>query len=123
MKTRLLIVDDLPQVREGLKTILDLQEDMEVVGEAINGIEAVTLARTLDLDIMLMDMEMPGMGGIEATRHIKAQPSSPAIIILTIHTEEQYRQSAIEAGADAYIEKSEGIDKVIEAIQKLSLIA
>ncbi len=118
---RLLIVDDLPQVREGLATVLKLaartaKAAVELVGEAQNGHEAVERARSLHPDVILMDLEMPGLDGYEATRQIKAEQPDLRVIILSIHADAEAQQRAHAAGADGFITKGESYGTLLNAI-------
>src|SRR5512136_364529 len=104
--TRILIVDDVPQVRRELRTLLSLLDAIDVVGEADNGQNAIELAAALQPDVILMDVEMPIMDGLAATRLIKQQcPQCPpcSIVILSIHDDEAVRAQARSAGADAFV--------------------
>jgi DNA-binding NarL/FixJ family response regulator len=122
MKTmRVLIVDDLPAVRQGLATMLQLvarkvSPAIEVVGEAQNGHEAVLQAQALHPDVILMDLEMPVLDGLEATRQIKAAQPAPRVIILTIHTDLDTQQRAREAGADDFVVKGASYQILLNAI-------
>lgn len=118
-RVKVLIVDDLPRVREGLRTVLELEEDLEIAGEAADGCEAITLARRLRPDIVLMDLEMPELDGIEATRRIKQHDPAAGIIVLTIHSDSHFMERADAAGADAFIEKGSSIRELIEAIRSV----
>ncbi|MBN1316601.1 MAG: response regulator transcription factor [Anaerolineales bacterium] len=102
----ILVVDDHLVVRQGLRTFLDLHEDMRVVGEASNGIEAVELANQLAPDIILMDLVMPGMDGIEATRRICRQCPNTKVIALTSFLEDDHIFPALEAGVSGYLMKN-----------------
>lgn len=120
-KIRVLVVDDHAIVRQGLRTFLELQDSaelpMEVIGEAVNGIEAVQLARQTQPDIILLDLVMPEMDGIQATREIvKCSPHS-RVIILTSFGEEDKVVPAIQAGAHGYLLKDIAPDKLIKAIR------
>jgi DNA-binding NarL/FixJ family response regulator len=118
---RVLIVDDAPQVRQELATMLclatrNMRPKIEVIGEAQDGTEAVALSERLHPDVVLMDLEMPVLNGYCATRSIKSKHPSTFIIILTIHDDLISRQNAVIAGADAFIEKSAPLEKLIQAI-------
>ena len=102
---RVLIVDDHDIVRAGIRMLLDAQPDMTVVGEASNGNEAVELASSLAPNVVLMDISMPGMTGIEATRAIKATSSQIEIVGLTMHAEDRYFFQLLQAGASGYVVK------------------
>ena len=120
---RVLIVDDMAQVRRDLCTVLPLAGqaaglEIEVVGEAGNGQEAIQQAVALRPDVVLMDLEMPVMSGYEATRQIKAGSPGCRIIALTIHGDETVRQKAIQAGVDDFIVKGAPITSVIQAVAK-----
>lgn len=111
-----LIVDDHALMRRGLRRILE-DEDMTVVGEADNGAQGVALTIELNPDIVLMDIEMPGMNGIEATREIKRTRPDTAVIVLTLHKKERFLFEAVEAGAIGYLQKSQAPQELIRAIE------
>jgi DNA-binding NarL/FixJ family response regulator len=119
---RVLIVDDLPQVRQGLQSMLELaarraHPGFELVGEADNGEMALQQAQSLKPDVILMDLEMPGMDGYEATRRIKAELPAARVIILSIHAGEEERRRARSAGADAFIVKGADVKTLVEVLQ------
>jgi DNA-binding NarL/FixJ family response regulator len=116
-KLRILIVDDVAQVRQDLSTILSLSHDLEVVGQADNGIEAVALAETLMPDVVLMDLEMPGLDGFEATQQIKERQLARRVVVLTIHGHDDYREKAAQVGADAFIEKGTDIEALLRSLR------
>ena len=91
---------------------------LEVIGEAQNGSEAIEKARTLGPDVILMDLEMPILDGYEATRCIKSVLPSILIIVLTIHSDSTTRRNAVQAGADAFIEKGAPLEELLQAIQR-----
>ena len=113
---RIVIADDHPVVRQGLATVLSQEEDMEVVGQAANGLEAVNHARTLHPNIILMDLQMPEMDGVEAIQKIKMETSDIGIIILTTFDSDDYIFRGIEAGARGYLLKDSPPEEVITAI-------
>jgi pilus assembly protein CpaE len=118
MKTiRVLIVDDVPQVRRELRTLLPLLEAIDIAGEAENGPSAIELAAALQPDVVLMDVEMPLMDGLAATRLIKQQCPQCRVIILSIHDEEAVRTRARLAGADAFVDKGAPLAALLQAIQ------
>ena len=115
---QVLIVDDKEQVRKDLRTLLALHENIEVVGEAANGVEAIRLIEKLKPAVILLDLEMPLMDGYEAIKQIKTLPSSPRIIVLTVHGYAAASQKALQAGADSFIVKGTTIENLIQAIIK-----
>ena len=116
MTTTILLVDDSEPVRWDLCTVLTLSGDLEIVGEAANGLEAMRLTESLQPDVVLMDMEMPVMNGYEATRLIKALCPSCRIIALTVHGYSEARQKAIQAGVDAFIVKGAPVESIVQSI-------
>ncbi len=112
-----LIVDDHPIVRQGLATVLDQQEDLSVVGQAVDGVEAVAQARALLPDIILRDLQMPQMDGVEAITKIIGERGDSRIIILTTYATDEYIFSGIEAGARGYLLKDSPPDEVVTAIR------
>ena len=115
MQTRVLIADDRPRSRSGLKALLALRSEIQVVGEAANGQEAVRLVEELQPDVVLMDIKMPGMDGIELTRRVKQKYPSCNIIMLTLYDE--YLTQAIDAGATGYLLKDIKHEELIRAIR------
>ncbi len=109
-----LIVDDDIASREGLRELIELRPDVHVVGEAINGEEAVALANSLHPDLVVMDVQMPRMDGLEATRRIKQIFPEMRVILLTMYRE--YRTAAERCGADAFLVKGEGIGALLNAL-------
>ncbi|MBB2909732.1 DNA-binding NarL/FixJ family response regulator [Streptosporangium becharense] len=114
---RVLIVDDHALIRRSLEMALDAETDIEVVGEASDGQEAVELADRLTPDVVLMDVRMPRRSGIEATREIKASVPSTRIIMLTVSDEEEDLFEAIKAGATGYLLKNVQLDEVPQAVR------
>jgi DNA-binding NarL/FixJ family response regulator len=115
---RILLVDDSAQVRQELRTLLPLAGDIEIVGEAADGQEAVRLVQALQPDVVLMDLEMPVLDGYEATRQIKAVFSSCRVVALTVHGYEAARQKAVQAGADVFLVKGVSVETLVQAISK-----
>jgi DNA-binding NarL/FixJ family response regulator len=113
---RVLIVDDVERVRQDLCTFLSLTENIEIVGEAGNGLEAIRLAQTLHPQVVLMDLEMPIMNGYETARQIKALQPSCHIIALSIHAGEVERQQALQAGMADLIAKGAPLETLLQAI-------
>ena len=117
LPTRILIVDDHTLVRDGLTTILSRQADFEVVGEASNGLEATELARDLSPDVILMDLRMPVMSGVEAMRIIGAENPDIKIIVLTTFDTDEYIFDAVEAGAKGYLLKDTSREELFSAVR------
>jgi DNA-binding NarL/FixJ family response regulator len=117
---RVIIADDHALLREGLTKILSQVPDINVVGEAEDGVQAIELARTTDLDIILMDINMPRVNGITATRTIKAEKPAVGIIALTIHDQEEYLFELIRCGVSAYVLKDVRPDDLINTIRQVA---
>jgi DNA-binding NarL/FixJ family response regulator len=115
-----LLVDDQELVRTGFRMVLDAQEGIEVAGEASDGRAALEVLRSTSADVVLMDVRMPKMDGIEATRHICAAPDSPKVIILTTFDLDEYAFAALKAGAAGFLLKDAGPEQLIEAIHAVS---
>ena len=115
---RVLLVDDQPVVRRGLRVRFHLEPDMQVVGEASTGREALTLAQMLSPDVVLLDIEMPGMDGIEATAALRTVVPQSAVVILSIYTDRQTRMRAQAAGAVAFVEKRGTTETLLVAIRQ-----
>jgi two-component system, NarL family, invasion response regulator UvrY len=113
---RVMIADDHGIVRDGLKGIIDGIDGMQVVAEACTGEEAIELTRRIKPDIVLMDISMPGIGGLEATRRITASFPAIRVIALTVHEDIPFPTSLLEAGASGYITKSSDVVEVINAV-------
>src|SRR3954467_2923099 len=112
MKTRILLVDDHELVRRGIRTLLDNQPDFEVCAEAADGRLAVQLAETLHPDVVVMDLAMPGLNGIEATRQIRRGGQNPKILALSLHESEHFAAEVLQAGAQGYVFKSDAAQEV-----------
>jgi DNA-binding NarL/FixJ family response regulator len=117
---RVLIADDQALVRGGFRMILEAKEDMEVVGEAGDGDEAVALVERMQPDVVLMDVRMPGVDGIEATRSIAASGSSARIVILTTYDVDEYVFSALRAGASGFLLKDVRPAELTEAVRVIA---
>jgi DNA-binding NarL/FixJ family response regulator len=115
---KVLLVDDHQVVREGLRRIVQLDEGIEVVGEAKSGEEAVIKAMSLIPDVIIMDLKMPGMDGITATREIKERLPDVNVLVLTLYAEDFIKQ-AIEAGASGYLLKDSDTDQITSAIHQV----
>jgi DNA-binding NarL/FixJ family response regulator len=114
---RVLIVDDQALVRSGFRMILEARDDLEVVGEAANGAEAVELAAGLEPDVVLMDVRMPVMDGVEATRRLLTAGSAARVIILTTFDLDEYVFEALRAGASGFLLKDVQPTQLVEAIR------
>lgn len=117
---RVLLADDHALVREGTRRLLDAESDVEVVAEAANGEEAVDAAIRLHPDIAIMDIAMPGMGGIEATRAIKTHCPETAILVLSAYDDEPYLIALLEAGAAGFLLKKVHGEELIDAVRAVS---
>ena len=120
-RVRLLLVDDMPQVRHDLRQLLELTGMVEVVAEAAEGLEAVRLAKTLAPDAVVMDLEMPGLDGFEATSRIKGQSADVRVIILSVHASPEEVERAQAAGADAFVVKGASYETLMRAILDLDV--
>jgi len=118
-RMRILLAEDHKVVREGTRRLLESQPDFEVVGEASDGIEAVELAKKLKPEIIIMDVSMPRLNGIEATRQIKAIYPNIAILPLTGYDDDEYVFALLEAGAAGYLLKDSSGEELIEAIRQV----
>ncbi|HEY94039.1 MAG TPA: response regulator transcription factor [Dehalococcoidia bacterium] len=119
-RIRILIADDHAVVREGTRQFLEREDDLEVVGEAADGEEAVRLVGSLSPDVAIMDISMPNIDGIEATRRIKAKYPKVAVLILSAYDDDQFVFSLLEAGAAGYLLKSVRGNELVNAIREVS---
>lgn len=117
MTTRLLVVDDHAVVRSGLRMLLGSENDVQIVGEASTAAEALEAAAQLNPDLILMDIGLPDMSGIDATREIKTRFPNISILALTIHEDEEYFFKMLEAGASGYVPKRAAPDELLTAIR------
>ena len=117
---RILIVDDHEVVRDGLSVMMERQEDFNVVGEAKNGQEAVERARALRPDVILMDLRMPEMNGVEAMRQIRSEDDAVKFIVLTTYDTDEYIFDAIEAGAKGYLLKDASREDLFKAVRTVN---
>jgi DNA-binding NarL/FixJ family response regulator len=119
-KIKVLLADDHPVVREGLRTMLATVPDIEVVAEASDGLEAIDKVNECHPDVVLMDLRMPNMEGLEATKRIRSQFPSTAVIVLTIYDNDAYIVDAVKAGAVGYLLKDTSRDLLIHAIHAVT---
>ena len=117
---RIVLADDHTIVREGLKQLLGGAGDLQVVGEAKDGHEVMERVRTLDFDLLLLDMSMPGKSGIELIKQVRAEKPRLRILVLSMHEEHQYAVRAIRAGAAGYLTKESASRALVEAIRKVA---
>ncbi|MFF4485467.1 response regulator [Streptomyces sp. NPDC001544] len=117
MTVRVVLADDQPLVRSGLRVIMADCPDLEVVGEAATGAEAVQLVRDVSPDVVVMDIRMPGMDGIEATRLITAGSASTRVLVLTTFDEDDHVYGALRAGASGFVVKDMALDDILAAIR------
>lgn len=115
-KIRVLIVDDHTILRQGVKALLDNQEGIQVVGEAQDGREALKITDEVKPDVILMDIAMPGLNGLEATRRIRKKHPQTKILVLTMYTNEEYISQIFKAGANGYLVKETAYDDLVSAI-------
>ena len=116
-KTKVLIVDDSAVVRDGLCSILTPHADFDIVGEAIDGLDAIDKASQPKADVILMDAQMPGTDGVEATRRIKERFPQIKVLLLIVHT--SYIEEALAAGVDGYLMKDCGREELFRAIREI----
>ncbi|MGI5142797.1 response regulator [Streptomyces sp. CA-106110] len=117
MTVRIILADDQPLVRSGLRVLMADCPDLEVVGEAATGAEAVQLVSDISPDIAVMDIRMPGMDGIEATRRITAGPAKTRVLMLTTFDEDDHVYGALRAGASGFVVKDMALDDILAAIR------
>ncbi|MET9602178.1 response regulator transcription factor [Streptomyces sp. NPDC006459] len=117
MTVRVLLADDQPLVRSGLRVLMADHPDLEVIGEAATGAEAVRLVREIGPDVVVMDIRMPGMDGIEATRLITADRAATRVLVLTTFDEDDYVYGALRAGASGFLVKDMALDDILAAVR------
>jgi DNA-binding NarL/FixJ family response regulator len=117
MRTRILLVDDQPMLRVGFRIVLEAEEDLVVVGEAGTGADGIELARTLEPDVVLMDVRMPGMSGIEATERIVAERPGCRVLILTTFDLDEYAFAGLRVGASGFLLKDAKPAELVSAIR------
>lgn len=114
---RVLVVDDIPQVRQDLSLLLQLTDQIEVIGEASSGTEAIHQAEALHPDVMVIDLIMPDMDGCQVTRQVKTKGLTNRVVILSIHADPKDIECTLKAGADAYIQKGTDLANLVRAIR------
>jgi DNA-binding NarL/FixJ family response regulator len=117
---RVLIVDDQPLVRSGLRMIVSTRDEFSVVGEATQGLEAVEMVKQLNPDVVIIDIQMPVLDGVEATRRITALPNPPKVLVLTTFERDDYLHEALRAGASGFLLKNSPPERLLDA---LSIVA
>jgi len=117
-KLRIVIADDHQMFRQGLTTLINSEPDMEVIGEAGTGRTAVRLAQELKPDVVVMDISMPELNGLEATAHLKQSLPEVKILVLTRHTDDSYLKQSLQAGINGYILKNSAASELIRAIRQ-----
>lgn len=120
MKTTVLLADDHKVIREGLRNLIEQQSDMEVVGEASDGRDAIDLCEQLRPNVVVMDVAMPDLNGIEATRHIAKECPSTHVLALSMHADRHYAAGMLGAGAAGYVLKDCAFDELADAIRTVS---
>jgi len=117
---RILLVDDNAVLRAGLKALLDAEDDLRVVGEGGTGEEGIDKVKLLKPDVVVMDLSMPGIGGLEATKKIAELGLGTKVLVLTVHAEEEYLLPVLEAGGSGYVTKTSADIDLIQAIRTVS---
>ena len=118
---RIVLADDHAVLRAGLRALLDTEVDLQVIGEAGTGEEAIERVRQLRPDVVVMDLSMPGIGGLEATRRIAALQQGTRVLVLTVHAEEEYLLPVLEAGGSGYVTKTSADEDLVRAIRTVAL--
>ena len=119
-KIRLLLVDDHPLVREGIRSCLHPHKQLEIVGEAADGREALVKAKELNPDIVLMDINLPRTNGLEATRLLRREAPQTRVLILTVHNNKEYVLQIVQAGARGYVLKDTSPGELVQAIEQVN---
>ncbi|MBC5767657.1 response regulator [Ramlibacter albus] len=119
MPIRILVADDHAIFREGVQRIIGRAPGLEIVGEACDGVQAVELARRLDFDLLVTDLSMPGKGGMEVIKAVRADKPQAKVLVLSMHAETEYAVRAIKAGASGYLTKESAGDQLVQAIHKV----
>lgn len=117
--TRVLLVDDHPIVRQGLWQLIDAQPDLTVCGEAVDAVDALRVIPEFNPDVVIVDITLPGMSGIELVKAIGVQHEGVVVLVLSMHDESIYAERVLRAGARGYIMKQEATDKLLDAVRKV----
>ena len=117
---RVILADDHTVVRAGLKAVLGAAKDIQVVGEASNGRDAIGMAERFNADVIVMDLSMPEMDGLTATKELAARKSNIRVLVLTMHAEDEYLVPLLEAGASGYLVKSAADRELVDAVRAVS---
>jgi two-component system response regulator NreC len=118
-KTRIIITDDHTLFRQGIRTLLSAEPDLEVIGEAANAADAITIARQLHPDIVLMDIGMPGMSSFEATRQIRKERPETRVVFLSMYDDDDYLSESLAIGANGYLLKDSPAEQLVMAIREV----
>jgi DNA-binding NarL/FixJ family response regulator len=118
-KTTILMADDHPLFRKAVHDVLEKQEDFKIIAEANNGIEAIDLSAQMNPDVVIMDISMPQINGLEATRRIKSKNPKIAVLVLTVHNDIEHILGILEAGAAGYLTKSASVEEIVNAIRSV----
>jgi two-component system response regulator NreC len=121
MAVTVLLADDHPIVRQGLRHLLEMQPDFKVVGEASDGLEASQLAERYHPDVLVVDMMMPGLNGLEVTHQVRQRSPATRIIVLSMHNNDAYVLQALKRGASGYVLKDSGPAEVVQAVKQVML--
>jgi two-component system, NarL family, nitrate/nitrite response regulator NarL len=119
-KIKVLVVDDHPVVRKGLQSCLARQERLRIVGEAADGPEAVRCTRELEPDVVLLDIDLPGLSGLEVTQILRKEAPKVKILVLSVHTNKEYVFRILQAGAHGYVSKEASPDELLDAIESVA---
>ncbi len=117
---RVLMADDHPVFRAGMRSLLEIPDDIVVVGEANDGEEALKLAAELQPDILLLDIEMPGLNGVEVVHHLNREPAAPRILVLSAFDDEAYISNLLAKGVSGYLTKAEAGDVIVDAVRQVA---
>ena len=120
MSIRIVLADDHKVVRQGMRALLKEEQDFEIVGEAADGLEAVSVVEHLQPNILLLDLSMPKLHGIEVIQRVATSSPATKVVVLSIHDSNVYKVRATEAGASGYVVKSAGCEEVIATMRQVS---